>query len=161
MISILVIIQKYLHLRTPRTIENPPEDLIEPEIKRPSYISHPDWFILNDKDHQPGLYWHNEFLNKEGEIIQTDEWISNPLSVEGSTCSIDGSNFGRLLKFRDTNHKWHEWAMPMHLLSGSGEDLRKELLDQGLVFNTKKRECILEYIMQKRPKRRFSKTNKL
>ncbi|NDH67872.1 MAG: DUF927 domain-containing protein [Gammaproteobacteria bacterium] len=136
-------------------IEHPPENLVETEIRRPSYVSHADWFILNDKKYPPGLYWHNEYINKDKELIQTDEWISNPLSVKGSTCSIDGSNFGRLLKFRDTNNKWHEWAMPMYLLSGSGEDLRKELLDQGLVFNTNKRARILEYIMQERPKRKI------
>ena len=136
-------------------IEHPPADLVETEIKRPSYVSHADWFVLNDKKYPPGLYWHNEYINKDEELIQTDEWISNPLSVQGSTCSIDGANFGRLLKFRDTNNKWHEWAMPMYLLSGSGEDLRKELLDQGLVFNTNKRARILEYIMQERPKRKI------
>ena len=36
------------------------------------------------------------------------------------------NNFGRLLRFRNTVGRWREWAMPMELLRGSGDELRGE-----------------------------------
>lgn len=146
---------KTLNLIPVNPIDQPSENLLEPQIKRPSYRSHSDWFILNGKKFRPGLYWHNECLTKEGEVIYIDEWICSPLSVEGITSTREGSNFGRLLKFKDSYGKWHQWAMPMYLLKSAGDELRGELLDQGLELNISKRGKILEYIMQERSKRRI------
>ena len=137
-------------------IEQPPDDLIESKINRPKYISHADWFMLEGRKNKPGLYWHGERTNNDGDKIPIDEWISSPISIDGITYTTEGSSYGRLLRFIDSNGKWHEWAMPMYLLKGSGEELRGELLDQGLVFNIKKRSMLLEYIMQDRPNRRIT-----
>lgn len=144
-----------LNLIAVNPMEQPPEHLLEPEIKRPTYKSHSDWFKLDGRKRKPGLYWHDQHVNKDDEIIHIDEWISSPLSIEGITFTRDGAGFGRLLKFKDSNGKWHQWAMPMYLLKGSGEELRGELLNQGLVFNPNKRTKILEYIMQEHPKRKI------
>jgi putative DNA primase/helicase len=124
----------------------PPLILLKPEIERSCYLSHVDWFELNGKKLKPGLYWHGK-RHKDGDSVEVDEWICSPLTIEGITFSPIHDNFGRLLKLQDTNGRWHEWAMPMHLLKGNGDELRGELLNQGVTFNPKKRSDIINYIM--------------
>jgi putative DNA primase/helicase len=145
-------------------IENPidtiPKILITPIIKRPCYLSHADWFELDGKKMKPGLYCHYE-VTKNGEVISIDEWVSSPLNVKAITSSARGDDFGRLLHFIDSHGKWHEWAMPMYLLKGSGEELRGELLNQGLIFNTAKHGRILEFIMTERPTQRIIAASKV
>lgn len=124
----------------------PPLVFLKPEIERSCYISHNEWFELNGKKLKPGLYWHGK-RHKDGESVEVDDWICSPLSIEGISSSPIHNNFGRLLKFQDTNGQWHEWAMPMHMLKGNGDELRGELLNQGVTFNPKKRSNIIDYIM--------------
>ncbi len=133
----------------------PPLVLLKPEIERACYISHNDWFEVNGKKLKPGLYWHGKRHN-DGETVEVDEWICSPLSVEGISSSPIHDNFGRLLKFQDTNGQWHEWAMPMHMLKGNGDELRGELLNQGVTFNPKKRSNIIDYIMTQPVKRKIT-----
>ncbi len=51
--------------------------------------------------------------------------------------------------------------MPMHMLKGSGEELRGELLNQGFIFNPKKRNDLMNYIMEELPKRRVIAATKV
>tara|TARA_R110002110_G_C13467715_1_gene719479 strand:- start:4028 stop:5905 length:1878 start_codon:yes stop_codon:yes gene_type:complete len=140
-------------------IKNPmnilPSKLSKPKIERSTYQSYDDWFELNGNKMRPGVYWHGVRF-KEGEVIEVDEWICSPLKVEGITSSPSQDNFGRLLKFQDTNGRWHEWAMPMHLLKGNGDELRGELLSQGVVFNPKRRSDIMGYVMSQPSKRKIT-----
>lgn len=53
--------------------------------------------------------------------------ICSPLKVTAITCDADGGNFGRLLEWDDSNGSRHEWAMPMTVLAGAGQDLREVL----------------------------------
>ena len=39
---------------------------------------------------------------------------------------------GGLLRFKTTKGAWRDWAMPMELLKGSGDELRGELLAMGV-----------------------------
>ncbi len=138
----------------------PPLILLKPEIERSCYISHDDWFELNGKKLKPGLYWHGK-RHKDGESVEVDEWICSPLSVEGISCSPIHDNFGRLLKFQYTNGQWHEWAMPMHMLKGNGDELRGELLNQGVTFNPKKRCDIINYIMTQQTYRKITAVDRV
>lgn len=138
----------------------PPLQYPRPKIERPCYISHTDWFEIQGKKMKPGLYWHGK-RHKDGESVDVDEWICSPLSVEGISSSPINDNFGRLLKFQDTNGQWHEWAMPMHMLKGNGDELRGELLNQGVTFNPKKRSDIINYIMTQQTYRKITAVDRV
>jgi len=133
----------------------PPLKLSKPKIERPCYQSYDDWFELSGKKIRPGVYWHGRRF-KEGESVDVDEWICSPLTVVGITSSPKQDNFGRLLKFPDSHGQWHEWAMPMHLLKGNGDELRGELLNQGVIFNPKRRSDIINYLMTHQSYRRIT-----
>ena len=50
------------------------------------------------------------------------------MHVDAITFDGQEINFGRLLRFKNTLGRWREWAMPMDMLRGGGDDLRGELL---------------------------------
>lgn len=122
------------------------------KVLRPSFVCHSDYFSFDGKNvNKPGLYWH--YIAKEGNTV--DDYICTPIYVEAITSNTYAHDFGRQLRFIDSNGKWHTWGMPMKLLSGSGEELLEELLDQGLVFNREKRNKLIDYIMNFKPTKRI------
>lgn len=129
-------------------------------IKRPSYVSHARVYQINGKEMPPGLYYHGLY-RKDGKAMITDEWICSPITVEAITSSDQGDNFGRLLKFLDTNGRWHLWAMPMSMLKSTGEELLGELLSQGITFARKKRNAIIDFIMTERPIKRITAVSRV
>lgn len=82
-------------------------------------------------------------------------WICSPLDVTALTRDAKGENWGRLLEFSDPDGNPKSWAMPMNMLKGSGEDLRGELLRQGLLISSggEARRRLTDYITQARPPR--------
>lgn len=89
--------------------------------------------------------------------------ICSPLRVSAITCDADGGKFGRLLSWEDSNGMRHEWAMPMTVLAGSGQELREVLLDNGLHFisvNGSARGYLMEYISTCRPVRKVTCVDK-
>lgn len=58
--------------------------------------------------------------------------ICGRLEVAAFTRDAKGDGWGRLLRWRDSEGRAHEWAMPMSLLSGDGGEIRARLLDGGL-----------------------------
>ena len=70
--------------------------------------------------------------------------------------TFDGqeNNFGRLLRFKNTLGRWREWAMPMELLRGAGDDLRGELLAMGVEIDPQAKNLLGQYLLSKTPKRR-------
>lgn len=119
-------------------------------IDRPCFKSYTEEFQIEGRIYSSGLYWHA--ISKNAPI---DERISAPISIIAMTCNIDGSEFGRILRFIDSYGHWHEWAMPMRLLKGSGEDLMAELLGQGFTFDNKKRGELIRYIMEYKTDRKI------
>ncbi len=112
-----------------------------------------DWWQAGEDKRRPGVYFHNRNKNELGEAIRIDEWLCGPLILEATTFGRRNESFGRLLRFRDVRGKWHEWNMPMHLLRGSCEELRGELLDLGLEINPNTRGKMANYLLHKAPKR--------
>lgn len=76
-----------------------------------------------------GVWFHGK--DNDGNNLEP-EWICSPLSVTALVRDQAGENWGRLLEFADADRTRHVWAMPMTMLAGSGEDLRRELLRLGL-----------------------------
>ncbi|HGY7896417.1 TPA: DUF927 domain-containing protein, partial [Escherichia coli] len=76
--------------------------------------------------------WYEKQVQRNGETEIQNVKICSPLRVTAITCDADGGNFGRLLEWEDTWGERRRWAMPMEMLSGSGEELRRVLLVNGL-----------------------------
>ena len=126
--------------------EGPPAALDESKVKRPGYATHDDWFKMHGRTFKPGLYWHGE---KDDEPVDT--WIATPIHADAITRDDDGASWGRLLRFLNADGEWREWCAPMHLLKGSGEELRGELLHYGLRFNPKQKALLVAWMMEQQP----------
>jgi hypothetical protein len=69
---------------------------------------------------------------------QSGNWerLCSPLEVVAETHNAAGEAWGRLLRITDRDGTVHEWAMPMELLAGSGEEYRGQLLSLGLELSS-------------------------
>jgi putative DNA primase/helicase len=122
------------------------------DLKLPCYIVENDWFNLGGK-RKPGVWYCYETAGTEKKPpAQIALRICSPLYIAGVTNTEDGRFYGRLLQFRDTLGHWREWAMPMELLRGSGEELRGELLAAGVEIEQRNRARIAEYLQWRTPK---------
>ncbi len=110
---------------------------------------------LSEAMGRPGVYWIGTAQDRgTGETMEAEpQWVCSPLSVAALTRDAAGNEWGRLLVFPDRDGQEHRWSMPMSMLAGSGEELRAELLRQGLEVTTiaTRRGKLTEYIGQARP----------
>ncbi len=108
--------------------------------------------------------WYDKLVNKsDGDTEVRNIKISSPIKVTAITCDTDSSNYGRLLEWEDTYGNCRKWAMPMEMLSGSGEELRRVLLVNGLSYiniSGQARAHLMEYISLCRPERKVTCVNK-
>ena len=115
-------------------------------------------FVLIDErtgQQVPGVYWIGVVTDKQtGETSEADAvWVCSPMVIEAQTRDPQSSEWGRLLVFPDNDGKLHRWAMPMRMLAGSGEELRAELLSEGLVITSQPnmRRFVGDYIARAKP----------
>ncbi|MAM52963.1 MAG: hypothetical protein CMG83_12770 [Marinobacter sp.] len=135
-------------------LTTPPKAPEEAKINRPCFATHDDWFKLNGELQKPGLYWHGwSKAHGDSEPEPLDTWVSTPIHSIALTQDEHGSNHGLLLRFCDPSGKWKEWAAPLHLLKGSGEELRGELLSNGLRYNLQAQRLLLQWMMSQYPNR--------
>ncbi|KGE04544.1 DUF927 domain-containing protein [Pseudohaliea rubra] len=133
-------------------------DVTEPPF--PGVEDRPRYVVLEKptehggKTYRPGVWYCG--LEKAGKNdptpVPVDTWICSPLYVEAVTHDANGSEYGRLLRFNPTRGGWRQWAMPMELLAGSGEEMRRELLRQGLLIDPKARQQLPIYLQAKPPR---------
>ena len=130
------------------------ESLIPQLSERPRFIVFDDWQKENGKiTHKAGVWYFGIKETKEG-IMPTQQWICSPLYIEAISFDAQDNNFGRLLRFRNSLKRWREWAMPMEMLRGSGEELRGELLAMGVEMDLQQRTLLTQYIQSQYPKRK-------
>ncbi|MFN2349280.1 MAG: DUF927 domain-containing protein [Thioalkalivibrio sp.] len=122
----------------------------EPEIKRPCFKCYKEWFALRGQKMRPGLYLHE--AGKGEDATPTDKWICSPIDALAQTADEYDSSHGLLLKFMTPGGRWKEWAAPLHMLKGSGEELRGELLDQGVRIDPTNRSLLTRWLMNQYPK---------
>lgn len=138
----------------------PPDDesLITEEPPRaadcPCWRVYLDWWKAGGANRRPGVYYHGRVDTPDGDSERTDEWVCGPLTIDATTFDRRGESFGRLVRFRDSTGRWHEWNMPMLLLKGDCSDLRGELLYMGLEIDPKHRARLPHYLTHKAPMRR-------
>lgn len=128
----------------------------------PDEAGRPAFRVFDDfKEHgvrkYPAGVWYFGIKSGKGDASPslTDIRICSPLHVEAVTFDGQDSNFGRLLRFRNTLGRWREWAMPMELLRASGDELRGELLAMGVEIDPSAKTLLANYLQAKPPKRRM------
>lgn len=129
------------------------ETPIPAEIERPAYRVFDDWLEHGGAKYRAGVWFFS--TDKDGNPVQS--WVCSPVRVEAVTFDGSDNNFGRLLRFKNTLGRWREWAMPMDLLRGAGDDMRGELLSMGVEIDpsAKARNLLASYLQAKPPKRRI------
>ena len=145
--------KKELVLHTIAPLQNPPEILMPLIINRPCYKVHDDWFKSDGEMKKPGLYWHGYGGGKDPQEI--DIWLSTPIHADAITANERDESFGLLLRFLNSYNNWREWAMPMHLLKGNGDEMRGELLQLGIRININAKKHFSAWLMQQHPKLRI------
>ncbi|HJV07267.1 MAG TPA: DUF927 domain-containing protein [Chromobacteriaceae bacterium] len=116
----------------------------------------PVGFLLVSGGERPGVYW----LDPDGE--KPPRWVCSPLTVDAKTRDERGSNWGRLLSWRDAERRLHRWAMPSELTCGDGAELAKELVRGGLDIDPtrKARELLNAYLVRSTPPQLVRCTNR-
>jgi putative DNA primase/helicase len=125
--------------------------------RRPCFKVFDEWTPIagSDKKLKAGV-WHFGIKPGKGDEPPTlyQQWICSPVHAEAVTFDGQENNFGRLLRFKNTLGRWREWAMPMELLRGAGDDLRGELLAMGVEIDPQAKNLLGQYLQSKPPKRR-------
>jgi len=136
----------------PATSKRPPATM----ANQPGFQVFDDWQeVPGEGKIRPGVWY---FKHKSGKNDDPDtlvkHWICSPIHVLAVTFDRTENNFGRLLRFVNTNGNWREWAMPMELLRGSCDDLRGQLLSMGVEIDPKAKNDLALYLQSQHPKRR-------
>ena len=124
--------------------------LPKPAVKRPGFAVHEDWTGYG----KPGVWWHST-KEKGDELTDIDQWICTPLYAEAITHGDRDADFGLLLRFKNALGREREWAMPMAMLRGSGEELRGELLALGVRIDPASHRLLNHYLMGQYPEQRM------
>lgn len=137
----------------------PLQEVSVPMEERPQFRVYESRVRIEESNRElrPGVWWHSvtKAKGKGEEPTPTETWVCGPLSVEAQTCDRGSNSYGRLLRFRNTRQQWRDWAMPMSLLRGSGEELRGELLNMGLSIAPRSRDLLNDYLQAHEPRRKI------
>lgn len=151
-----------LYVRVLRTGDIREEELLENwtgqlerlRQERPSDIL-PEHFRLDEE----ALWFDKLIERRDGESGVQPQRICSPLRVTAITCDSHDGSYGRLLEWHTTTGQLRHWAMPMAMLSGNGEELRRILLENGLTYISTRpalRSLLCEYISRSLPGRRVT-----
>lgn len=106
-----------------------------------------------------GFLWHEtETEGPDGQTVK--KWLAfgSEVNVLARTRTGEGEDWGLLLEVVDRDGGRHLWAMPLSLLSGSGEAMIAELLRLGFLpfaaAGRRWRALILEYLLTVDPEAR-------
>lgn len=126
-------------------------------LKRPCFRVYDHGTTLDGKPLKAGVWHHGTKRDPDGNATPTDEWLCGPLHVEAITRSeSQKADYGRLLRFRNLDDRWLEWAMPGDLLAGQPADVLRVLFGMGLKIAHRHRARVVEYIAEQSPKRRVT-----
>jgi len=127
-----------------------------PEIKRPCYRVYDHTITVDGEELRPGVWHHGRNLDlKSGEYVPFDEWICGPLHVDAVTRNeCQDSDYGRLLRFRNADHRELTWAMPNELLAGKPDAILSVLMSKGFDVAYRCQSKVCQYIAAQYPKDR-------
>jgi putative DNA primase/helicase len=127
--------------------DTPPPIIEKIELKRPCYGVYDDFNEFG----KAGVYHHTTKSDKKGNLTPVNDFICDPLHVDAGSCDALDHNYGLMLRFKNQRNRWRKWLMPLEMLSGSCEELRGELLKQGLRIDHNKRNMLPSYLQSQRP----------
>jgi putative DNA primase/helicase len=129
-----------------------PPDAIPDRDERPTFRVYDSGLKDGNQEFKPGVWY---FDTDKDTLIHTR--VCSPLHVNAVTSDGQHHNFGRLLRLRNTLGHWREWAMPMEMLRGAGDDLRGELLAMGVDIEPGlgARRLLSTYLQAERPSRQM------
>jgi putative DNA primase/helicase len=109
----------------------------------------PDRFFLTDA----ALYYRDK----------DDIFVSSAIRVVARTCDRDNGNWGRLVEFADAMGVEHSLIVPMCTLSGDAAEVRRLLMDAGLMIaaGVKPRQLFLDYLLRSDPSSHVTSVNQL
>ena len=110
-----------------------------------------------------GVYYLAERKGDDDELAQEWRWLTTRVDVLAETCDEHGKAWGRLLAIHANNGMIHQWAMPMAMMAGSGEEYRRGLLDLGMapVLSNTQKNRLGEYLSQWKPDARVRCTDRV
>ncbi len=131
-----------------------------PIESRPCYAVIDEWREAGKgkakRKFRPGVYFCDyQAPTEKKDAVVSEVWICSPLHIDATTFDGQANNFGRLLRFLNSIGQWRQWAMPMELLKGSGEELRGELLAMGVAIDPYRRAHLATYLQARTPRRRM------
>lgn len=103
-----------------------PEDALGREGGKKAKLPATGNFHVSDE----GVFFLKEREDESREPIV----LAARVDVVAETRDAGGSNWGRLLRWRDNEERQHQWAMPMELLASDAGAVRARLLGEGLPF---------------------------
>ena len=134
-----------------------PHNPIPTENERPRYVVLDEPHTATDgSKYRAGVWWFGTKPSKgDNPPTLVQSWVCSPLHVDAVTYDNAGTNFGRLLRLRNTLGQWKTWAMPMDLLRGDGADLRGVLLSMGVHLDSSNagRHMLATYLQSQFPTR--------
>ena len=136
-------------------------DEIRPTIQSVPDASQCPCFRVFDNNikHSSGNYhagvWH--FASNETDV--KGDLVCSPITIDAVTCDTSESNFGLLLTITNPLGKQRKWAMPMELLSGSGEPARAVLLSLGVRIHNNR--LLNAYLSKAKPNKKIRCTPQL
>ncbi|WP_139790013.1 DUF927 domain-containing protein [Halomonas sp. BC2] len=126
--------------------DSEPEEAREP--RRPAFAT----YLTLTRYGPPGLYYHGQRQPRGDDDPESfDVWVCSPIECLAATHDERGDNHGLLLRFKPPYGGWRQWAMPLRLLKGSGEELRGELLDMGVRINPDAHKWLNKWLAQSAP----------
>ncbi|VEE72849.1 DUF927 domain-containing protein [Yersinia pseudotuberculosis] len=136
-------------------------DEIRPTIQSvPDSSQCPCFRVFNSNvKHSSGNYhagvWH--FVPNENDV--KGDLVCSPITIDAVTCDTSENNFGLLLTITNPLGKLRKWAMPMELLSGSGEPARAVLLSLGVRIHNNR--MLNAYLSKAKPSKKIRCTPQL
>jgi putative DNA primase/helicase len=125
----------------------------EAKKRYPYFVVLDEEGVIEGKKCDAGTYLVQRVEPAKGKPYIVRDLICGPLHIQAQTRDGAISNFGRLLRFKDTQRQWHTWSMPMVLLGRDGADVVGELLRQGLFIDPSMRNNLLHYLQAAPPEK--------
>lgn len=110
--------------------------------------TYPAGFTLDDQG-----VWFRDRARGGDEALEPPFEVCPPLRVIACLRDAEQDNWGLLIEFADNDGYAHRWALPWRMFSGSGEEMRGELLRQGFFVPTSKRarDLFVAYLTKAKP----------
>ena len=117
---------------------------------RPCFFVASQWITQNGRRYRPGVYWCTTDDKDDGNKL-VQRFVCGEMHIDAMTFDEQDNNHGLLLRIHNRRGSVRQWACPMELLAGSGEELRRELLNMGLKIFSENQKYLTRYLMTASP----------